>query len=61
MKDSNIYNNVIIKKNEYARTNNHQLLRIRYDDDNIEDKILDFIIKHYDIDTWKDNQIYIKH
>ena len=44
------------QKNDYVRNNNHRLLRIRYDDIDVEDKILDFIIKHYDIDIWKNNQ-----
>ena len=48
------------QKNEYVHNNNHQLLRIRYDDVDVQDKILDFIIKYYDIDTWKKNQIVIK-
>ena len=44
------------QKNDYVRTNNHQILRIRYDDIDVQNKILDFIIKYYDIDIWKNNQ-----
>ena len=49
------------QKNDYVRSNNHQILRIRYDDVDVQNKILDFIIKYYDIDTWKKNQIVIKY
>ena len=44
------------QKNDYVRTNNHHLLRIRYDDVDIENKILDFMIKHYDTNIWQNNQ-----
>ena len=44
------------QKNDYVSSNNHQLLRIRYDDIDIENKILDFMIKHYDTNIWQNNQ-----
>ena len=44
------------QKNDYVRTNNHHLLRIRYDDVDIENKILDFMIKYYDKNIWQNNQ-----
>ncbi len=43
------------QKNDYVHSNNHHLLRIRYDDIDVQDKILDFIMKHYDICIWKTN------
>lgn len=39
-------------KNDYTNHNNYPLLRIRYDDTNVENIILDFLVKHYDIDVW---------
>jgi hypothetical protein len=44
------------QKNDYVSSNNHHLLRIRYDDFDVEDKILDFIIKNYDTNIWQNNQ-----
>ena len=44
------------QKNDYVSSNNHQLLRIRYDDIDVQNKILDFIIKHYDTNIWQNNQ-----
>ena len=40
-------------KNEYARKNGYPLLRVRYDDINVPDTILNFLIKYYDTDLWK--------
>ena len=40
-------------KNDYARKNGYQLLRVRYDDTDVQDTILNFLIEHYDIDVWK--------
>ena len=49
-----------IQKNEYAIEHKYPLLRLKYDDIDIQNKILDFLIANYDIDAWKDNQIVIK-
>ena len=37
------------QKDEYAKNNNHDLLRIRYDDVNIENKILKFFHENYEL------------
>ena len=44
------------QKNDYVSSNNHQLLRIRYDDIDVQNKILDFMIKYYDTNIWQNNQ-----
>ena len=38
-----------IQKNEYAKINNHDLLRIKYDDKDIENKILSFFDENYEL------------
>ena len=38
-----------IQKNEYAKNNNHDLLRIKYDDKDIENKILSFFDENYEL------------
>ena len=43
-------------KNDYVLSNNHKILRIRYDDIDVQNKILDFSIKYYDINIWENNQ-----
>lgn len=40
------------QKNDYCRINGYPLLRIRYDDKNVENMILDFLVQYYDIDMW---------
>ena len=38
-----------IQKNEYAKNNNHDLLRIKYDDKDVEKRITDYFNEHYEI------------
>lgn len=40
-------------KNEYALKHGYPLLRVRYDDKNVQDTILNFLIINYDADLWK--------
>ena len=38
-----------VQKDEYAKNNNHDLLRIKYDDKNVEKRIMDYFNEHYDL------------
>ena len=37
------------QKDEYAKNNNHDLLRIKYDAKDVEKRLMDYISEHYDL------------
>ena len=41
-----------MQKNEYAIEHKYPLLRLKYDDIDIQNKLLDFLIVNYDIGSW---------